>query len=166
MSNTLSMRMTERRSATQHGDEKASAIRHSRRQAQIQSGGASRPVRHACVMILIVRRTKFFSCAFVFSKGITVWGCGLDYDGISYSHGFLVLGSRRWREQQTGFPPAGKNDGLGRQCESQSVTFFVAPKVTEKNRQRNVNTYNYGETAAKQAQWQPSRDKVLVSADE
>ena len=113
------------------------------------SGGVSRPVRHACVMILIVRRTKFFSCAFVFSKGITVWRYGLDYDGISYSHGFLVLGSRRWREQQTGFariipdtrpsgslrsrpvdswrsrrffPPAGENDGLGRQCESQSVT--------------------------------------------
>ena len=46
---------------------------------------------------------QVFSCAFGVSKGITVWGCGLDYDGISYSHGFLVLGSRRWREQQTGF---------------------------------------------------------------
>ena len=61
----------------------------------------------------------------------------MDYDGISYSHDFLVLGSRRWREQQTGFPPAGEDDGLGRQCESQSVTFFEMPKVTEKNRQRN-----------------------------
>ncbi len=88
----------------------------------------------------------------------------MDYDGISYSHRFLVLGSRFWREQQTGFariipdtrpsgslrsrpvdswrsrrffPPAGENDGLGRQCESQSVTFFETPKVTEKNRQRN-----------------------------
>ncbi len=43
---------------------------------------------------LIVRRTKFFSFTFVFSKGITVWRYGLDYDGISYSHGFLVLDSR------------------------------------------------------------------------
>ena len=37
----------------------------------------------------------------------------------------------------SGFPPASENDGLGRQCESQSVTFFETPKVTEKNRQRN-----------------------------
>ncbi|WP_424945947.1 hypothetical protein [Candidatus Spongiihabitans sp.] len=52
----------------------------------------------------------FFSVAFGVSKGITAWRCGLDYDGISYSHRFLVLGSRLWREQQTGFPPAGEND--------------------------------------------------------